>query len=208
MARYTGPVCKLCRREGEKLFLKGARCTSDKCSYDRRPYPAGQHGQRRSKATEYGIRLRQKQKVRRIYGIVERQFAGYFNKAERIDGVTGENLLVLLERRLDNVVFRMGFARTRSEARQLVLHRHFTVNGKRVNVPSFLIGKGDVVALTERSKKKPVFEQTKADADRREQPDWIEVDRDAGQGTVKELPSREAITLPIQEQLIVEFYSR
>lgn len=208
MARYTGPVCKLCRREGEKLFLKGNRCTSDKCSYDRRPYPSGQHGQRRSKATEYGIRLRQKQKVRRIYGIVERQFAGYFHKAERIDGVTGENLLQLLERRLDNVVFRMGFARTRSEARQLVLHRHFTVNGKRVNVPSFLVGKGDVIALAERSKKKVVFEQAKSDAERREQPDWIEVDRDAGQGSVKELPSREAITLPIQEQLIVEFYSR
>lgn len=208
MARYTGPVCKLCRREAEKLFLKGDRCTSEKCSFDRRPYPPGQHGQRRSKATEYGIRLRQKQKVRRIYGLVENQFAGYYHKAQRLDGVTGENLLQLLERRLDNVVFRMGLARTRSEARQLVLHRHFLVNGKRVNIPSFLVGKGDVVALAERSKKKSVFEQSKAAADRREQPDWIDVDRDAGQGTIKDLPTREAITLPIQEQLIVEFYSR
>lgn len=208
MARYTGPVCKLCRREGEKLFLKGDRCTSEKCSYDRRPYPPGQHGQRRSKATEYGIRLRQKQKVRRIYGLVEKQFAGYYHKAQRVDGVTGENLLQMLERRLDNVAFRMGFARTRSEARQLVIHRHFTVNGKRVNIPSFLVGKGDVIGLVERSKKKSVFAEASASADRREQPDWIDVDRAAGQGTIKELPTREAITLPIQEQLIVEFYSR
>ncbi len=208
MARYTGPVCKLCRREGAKLFLKGERCYTDKCSYDRRPYPSGQHGQRRSKFTEYGIRLREKQKVRRIYGMVEKQFAGYYDKAAHHKGVTGENLLQLLERRLDNAVFRMGFARTRSEARQLVRHRHITVNGKAVNIPSFLVKAGDVVAVREKSKKKNVFAESADQAGRRETPEWLEVEREAFQGTVKSLPNRESITLPIQEQLIVEFYSR
>lgn len=208
MARYTGPVCKLCRREGAKLFLKGERCYTDKCSYDRRPYPSGQHGQRRSKFTEYGIRLREKQKVRRIYGMVEKQFAGYYDKAAHHKGVTGENLLQLLERRLDNAVFRMGFARTRSEARQLVRHRHITVNGKAVNIPSFLVKAGDVVAVREKSKKKNVFAASADQASRRETPEWLEVEREAFQGTVKALPNRESITLPIQEQLIVEFYSR
>lgn len=208
MARYTGPVCKLCRREGAKLFLKGERCYTDKCSYDRRPYPSGQHGQRRSKFTEYGIRLREKQKVRRIYGMVEKQFAGYYDKAAHHKGVTGENLLQLLERRLDNAVFRMGFARTRSEARQLVRHRHITVNGKAVNIPSFLVKAGDVVAVREKSKKKNVFAESADQASRRETPEWLEVEREAFQGTVKALPNRESITLPIQEQLIVEFYSR
>ena len=208
MARYTGPVCKLCRREGAKLFLKGERCYTDKCSYDRRPYPSGQHGQRRSKFTEYGIRLREKQKVRRIYGMVEKQFAGYYDKAAHHKGVTGENLLQLLERRLDNAVFRMGFARTRSEARQLVRHRHITVNGKAVNIPSFLVKAGDVVAVREKSKKKNVFAESADQAGRRETPEWLEVEREAFQGTVKALPNRESITLPIQEQLIVEFYSR
>lgn len=208
MARYIGPVCKLCRREGAKLFLKGERCYTDKCSYDRRPYPSGQHGQRRSKFTEYGIRLREKQKVRRIYGMVEKQFAGYYDKAAHHKGVTGENLLQLLERRLDNAVFRMGFARTRSEARQLVRHRHITVNGKAVNIPSFLVKAGDVVAVREKSKKKNVFAESADQAGRRETPEWLEVEREAFQGTVKSLPNRESITLPIQEQLIVEFYSR
>jgi small subunit ribosomal protein S4 len=206
MARYTGPVCKLCRRDGMKLFLKGERCYTDKCSYDRRPYPPGQHGQRRSKATEYGLRLREKQKLRRIYGIVEKQFAGYFDKADHGKGVTGDVLLQLLERRLDNVVFRMGFARTRSEARQLVLHRHFLVNGKRVNIPSFLVNQGDVISVAEKSQSKSVFEASQEVASRRETPGWVE--REGLSGTVKMLPEREAVTLPIEEQLIVEFYSR
>lgn len=206
MARYTGPVCKLCRRDGMKLFLKGERCYTDKCSYDRRPYPPGQHGQRRSKATEYGLRLREKQKLRRIYGIVEKQFAGYFDKADHGKGVTGDVLLQLLERRLDNVVFRMGFARTRSEARQLVLHRHFLVNGKRVNIPSFLVNQGDVISVAEKSQSKGVFEAAQEVSSRRETPAWVE--REGLSGTVKMLPEREAVTLPIEEQLIVEFYSR
>ena len=206
MARYTGPVCKLCRRDGMKLFLKGDRCYTDKCSYDRRPYPPGQHGQRRSKATEYGLRLREKQKLRRVYGIVEKQFAGYFEKADTGKGVTGDLLLQLLERRLDNIVFRMGFARTRSEARQLVLHRHFLVNGKRVNIPSFLVNVNDVVSVAEKSQNKAVFEAAQEVASRREVPAWVE--REGLSGTVKMLPEREAVTLPIEEQLIVEFYSR
>ena len=189
-----------------KLFLKGDRCYTDKCSYDRRPYPPGQHGQRRSKATEYGLRLREKQKLRRVYGIVEKQFAGYFEKADTGKGVTGDLLLQLLERRLDNIVFRMGFARTRSEARQLVLHRHFLVNGKRVNIPSFLVNVNDVVSVAEKSQNKAVFEAAQEVASRREVPAWVE--REGLSGTVKMLPEREAVTLPIEEQLIVEFYSR
>ncbi|MDH5491445.1 MAG: 30S ribosomal protein S4 [Myxococcales bacterium] len=208
MARYTGPVCKLCRREGLKIFLKGSRCYTQQCSYDRRPYPPGQHGQRRIKFTEYGIRLREKQKVRRIYGVMEKQFRRYFSEADRIKGVTGENLLGLLERRLDSVVYRMGFARTRSEARQLVRHKHFSVDGRTVNIPSFLVKPGHVVAVRERSKAKPVFTTALEQSERRVTPEWVEVDRDKLVGTVKAGPNREEITLPIQEQLIVEFYSR
>ncbi len=208
MARYTGPVCKLCRREGMKLFLKCERCYTDKCSYDRRPYPPGQHGQRRMKFTEYGIRLREKQKVRRMYGLVEKQFAGYFEKAHHGKGVTGIELLRLLERRLDSAVYRLGFARTRSEARQLVLHRHFLVNGKRVNIPSYLLKPGDVVTVKEKSRQKAVFSDSLAQAERRPTPEWLELDKDAFAGTIKTLPNREDITLPIKEQLIVEFYSR
>src|SRR5688500_1365115 len=152
MARYTGPSCKLCRREGLKLFLKGERCYTDKCSFDRRPYPPGQHGQRRIKFTEYGVRLREKQKVRRIYGILERQFRGYYKKANRGKGVTGEALLTLLERRLDSVSYRLGFAWTRSDARQLVRHKHVSVNGKTVNIPSFLVKPGDKISIREKSK--------------------------------------------------------
>ncbi len=208
MARYTGPVCKLCRREGMKIFLKGERCYTDKCSYDRRPYPPGQHGQRRMKFTEYGIRLREKQKVRRMYGLVEKQFNGYFDKADRIKGVTGKNLLQLLERRLDSCVYRLGLARTRSEARQLVLHRHFLVNGKRVNIPSFLIKPGDVVSVREKSRSKAVFTDSLAAGDRRPTPEWLELEKESFTGTVKAMPNREDINLPINEQLIVEFYSR
>ena len=208
MARYTGPVCKLCRREGMKLFLKGERCHTEKCSFDRRPYPPGQHGQRRIKFTEYGIRLREKQKVRRMYGLTEKQFRRYFEMADRKQGVTGENLLQLLERRLDNVVYRLGLARTRSEARQLVLHRHFTVNGRIVNIPSFLVKANDVVALREKSREKKIFQDALEQAERRGVPGWLEFEASEFRGTVRELPGREEITLPINEQLIVEFYSR
>ncbi len=208
MARYTGPVCKLCRREGAKLFLKGERCYTEKCAFDRRPYAPGQHGQRRSKLTEFGIRLREKQKVRRIYGLLERQFRGYFHKADRMKGVTGEEFLGLLERRLDSFVYRAGFASTRSEARQTVLHRHVLVNGKPVNVPSYILRPGDKVAVKDRSKQKVRVQNALALMERRGVPEWIDFNKDAFEATVKTVPNREEITLPIQEQLIVEFYSR
>jgi small subunit ribosomal protein S4 len=191
-----------------KLFLKGDRCYTDKCSFDRRPYPPGQHGQRRMKFTEYGIRLREKQKVRRIYGMVEKQFRGYFGQADRQKGVTGENLLGLLESRLDSVVYRLGFAATRSEARQTVLHRHISVNGKTVNIPSYRVKPGDKVAVREKSRAKARIVAALEGVDRRGVPEWLELDKAAFEGTIKTKPNREAITLPIQEQLIVEFYSR
>lgn len=208
MARYTGPSCKLCRREGEKLFLKGDRCYTDKCAFDRRPYPSGQHGQRRSKPTEYGIRLREKQKVRRIYGVLERQFRKYFAEADRVKGVTGENLLALLERRMDSVIFRLGFAQTRSEARQLVRHGHFEVNGKRVDIPSYNIKVGQKIVLREKSRAIAKFTASLEAVDRRGVPEWLELDKGNFTGEMKSNPVREAITLPIREQLIVEFYSR
>jgi small subunit ribosomal protein S4 len=208
MARYIGPVCKLCRREGMKLFLKGDRCYSDKCAFDRRPYPPGQHGQARVKFSEYGLRLREKQKVRRIYGTLERQFRNYFAGADRMKGVTGENLLSLLERRLDNVVYRLGFAATRAEGRQLVLHGHLLVNGKRVNIPSYLVKVGDKVAIREKSRTIPRLKESVEGAERRGQISWLELDKPNFTGTMKTLPVREEITLPISEQLIVEFYSR
>ena len=208
MARYSGPVCKLCRREGAKLFLKGERCYTDKCSFDRRPYPPGQHGQRRMKFTEYGVRLREKQKVRRIYGMMEKQFRRYFGEADRLKGVTGENFLALLERRLDSVVFRLGFAATRADARQTVLHRHIQVNGRTVNVPSYQVRPGDKVTVKERSRAKVRIVSALEGVDRRGVPLWLELDKGAFTGTVKTMPNREEITLPIQEQLIVEFYSR
>ncbi len=208
MARYIGPACKLCRREGEKLFLKGDRCYTDKCAFDRRPYPSGQHGQRRTKVTEYGIRLREKQKVRRIYGVLERQFRKYFAEADRVKGVTGENLLSLLERRLDSVCYRFGFAATRNDGRQLVRHRHVRVNGKIVSIPSFLVKPGDKVTVHERSQATGRVGTALAGVDRRGVPEWLELDKAAFTGTVRSMPVREAITLPIREQLIVEFYSR
>ncbi len=208
MARYIGPVCKLCRREGMKLFLKGDRCYGDKCAFDRRPYPPGQHGQARVKFSEYGLRLREKQKVRKMYGILERQFRKYFAEADRMKGVTGENLLSLLERRLDNVVFRLGFSATRSEARQLVLHRHVLVNGKKVNIPSFLVKVGDNVTVREKSREIPRIKESVEGAERRGQISWLELDKPNFTGTMKTLPVREEITLPITEQFIVEFYSR
>ncbi|AKF10617.1 30S ribosomal protein S4 [Sandaracinus amylolyticus] len=208
MARYTGPSCKLCRREGEKLFLKGDRCYTDKCAFDRRPYPPGQHGQRRSKATEYGIRLREKQKVRRIYGVLERQFRKYFASADAGKGVTGEALLALLERRLDSVCYRLGFAATRSDGRQLVRHKHVLVNGKTVSIPSYLVRPNDTITIREKSRQKGRIVTALEGVERRGVPEWLSLDKGAFTGKVVSQPVREAITLPIKEQLIVEFYSR
>jgi len=191
-----------------KLFLKGERCYTDKCSYDRRPYPPGVHGQRRVKFTEFGVRLREKQKVRRIYGMLEKQFRRYFDMADRQKGVTGENFLNLLERRLDSAVYRLGLGATRAESRQIVRHKHVSVNGHVVNIPSYLLRPGDTITVREKSKQHTRIESALETASRRETPEWIEFDRESMTGTVKTLPAREAITLPIQEQLIVEFYSR
>ncbi|MGI6684239.1 MAG: 30S ribosomal protein S4 [Bacillota bacterium] len=208
MARYTGAVCRLCRREGAKLYLKGDRCYSDKCAIARRAYAPGQHGQSRKKVSEYGIQLREKQKARRIYGVLEKQFRNYFEKAERQKGVTGENLLRLLELRLDNVVYRLGFANSRIEARQLVRHGHFTVNGRRVNIPSFMVRVGEQVGISEASRKSPKFEEISELAAHKTVPAWLEMDKDALVGKVVALPEREDIDVPIQEHLIVELYSR
>jgi small subunit ribosomal protein S4 len=208
MARYIGPVCRLCRREGTKLFLKGDRCFTDKCAVDRRPYPPGQHGQRRTKFTEYGIRLREKQKVSRIYGILERQFRKYFKEADRGKGVTGETLLSILERRLDNACFRIGFAATRAEARHLVRHKHVSVNGRTVNIPSYRVKPGDKIEVREASRKMARVQSALDAAEKRGIPSWLELNRGEFAGIVKSMPVREEITLPIQEQLIVEFYSR
>ena len=208
MARYTGAVCRLCRREGMKLYLKGDRCYSDKCAITQRPYAPGQHGQGRKKTSEYGIQLREKQKVRRIYGVLEKQFEGYFEKAERQKGVTGENLLRILESRMDNVVYRLGLASSRVDARQLVRHGHFTLNGKKVNIPSLLVKTGDIVAVKDGSKKSPKL-QGIADALRAKSvPKWLEIDKENLIGRVIAQPAREDIDLPINEQLIVELYSR
>ncbi len=208
MARYTGPVCKLCRREGIKLFLKGERCYSSKCAIERRGYAPGQHGQRRSKVTEYGVQLREKQKVRRIYGVLERQFRKVFDMAERQRGITGENLLVLLERRLDNMAFRMGFAPSRTSARQLVLHGHLTVNGKALNVPSALVKAGDVLAIVPSAKENLGIKESVKNQEKRNFPSWVEVDVEKLTGTVKALPAKDDIALPVKEQLIVELYSK
>ena len=208
MARYTGAVCRLCRREGLKLFLKGERCYTDKCAIERRNYPPGQHGQARPKFSEYSIQLREKQKLRRIYGILEGQFRRYFQMADRAKGVTGETLLQLLERRMDNMVYRMGFATSRSEARQLVRHGHFSVNGRKVNVPSFLVKVGDVVAVTERSRKVVRIQEALDLAQRRGVPDWLEVSSEAFTGRVKSIPVRADLTMPINEKLVVELYSK
>jgi small subunit ribosomal protein S4 len=209
MARYTGAVCRLCRREDMKLFLKGERCYTDKCGYERRSYPPGQHGQsRRRKRSDYGEQLREKQKVKRIYGIAERQFRGYYHKATRMKGVAGENLIQLLERRLDNVVYRMGFASDHAEARQLVRHGHFTINGKKVDIPSYLVRPRDIINVREGSQKIARINEALAAVDRRGVPQWIDLDKDGFRGTVRQLPSREDVTLPIREQLIIELYSK
>lgn len=208
MAKYTDSVCRLCRRENMKLFFKGERCYTDKCAFERRAYPPGQHGQARQKPTEYGIQLREKQKVRRLYGVLEKQFRLYFARAEQLRGVTGRNLVMLLERRLDNVVYRLGFASTRSEARQLVRHGHFKINGKKVNIPSMLVRVGDQIELREKSRKiQKVLESLEA-VSRRPMPSWLELEKEAFRGSLRALPVREEITLQMDEQLIVELYSR
>jgi small subunit ribosomal protein S4 len=208
VARHTEAVCRLCRREGMKLFLKGDRCFKEKCAFERRGYPPGQHGRRRSKIQGYGIQLREKQKVKRMYGVLEKQFRNYFAKAARRKGITGATLLQLLEQRLDNVVYRLGFASSRSMARQLVAHGHIAINGRKTTIPSALIKPGSVVTLREKSRKNEQVKICLDTAKGRGVPSWLELDADQFQGTVRQLPSREEITMPIQEQLIVELYSK
>ena len=209
MARYIGPVCRLCRREDAKLFLKGDRCFSDKCGYERRQYPPGQHGQgRKKRPSDYGQQLREKQKVKRIYGLLEKQFRGYYYKASRMRGVTGENLLMLLERRLDNVALRFGFSSSHAEARQLVRHGHFTVNGKRINIPSYQVRPGDVIEVREKSRKIQKIVDALANVDRVPRPAWLELDKEAMKGKISQAPTRSDVSSDIDEQLIVELYSK
>lgn len=208
MARYTGPKCRLCRREGTKIFLKGDRCYTDKCPYERRPYPPGQHGRKRKKSSDYETQLREKQKVRRMYGILEDQFHHYFLIAERQKGVTGTNLLRLLEMRLDNIVYKMGFANSRDQARQLVRHGHVRVNGKKTDLPSVQLGPEDEVSVSEKGKKIPFVQEAIDVVDRRGIPGWIEVDSQEIKGKIKQKPERDDITFPINEHLIVELYSK
>jgi small subunit ribosomal protein S4 len=209
VARYTGPVCRLCRRERMKLFLKGERCFKEKCAIERRGYPPGQHGQRRGRRSlNYGPQLREKQKVKRIYGILEQQFRKYFQEAERRKGITGENLLILLERRLDNVVYSLGFASSRAQARQLVRHGHISVDGRRITIPSFQVREGQSIVVKENSKKNDFIRAAVESARGRGIPDWLELNAETFAGKVLTLPKREDIKLPIQEQLIVELYSK
>lgn len=209
MARHTGPVCRLCRRERLKLFLKGDRCFKEKCAVERRAYPPGQHGQRRGRRTMgYGLQLREKQKVKRIYGIEERQFRSYFKKADRKKGITGENLLIALERRLDNVVYSLGFGASRVQARQLVRHGHITVDGRKVNIPSYQVKVNQTISVKESSRKNDFIKASVETARGRGVPDWLELDPENFTGRVLHLPDREQIKIPIQEQLIVELYSR
>jgi len=208
VARYTGPVCRLCRVEGTKLHLKGDRCFTDKCAVERRNYAPGQHGQKRKKRSDYGLQLREKQKVKRMYGVLERQFKGYFQKAERQRGITGESLLIFLERRLDNVVYRLGLCSSRSEARQLVLHGHFLVDGRRVDIPSFLVKKDQKVQLRQKSQKIEKIKESLEASERRGIPKWLTLDAANFTGTIVDLPKREDVTADIQEQLIVELYSK
>ncbi len=208
MAKYRGPVCRLCRREGVKLFLKGARCMTEKCAIERRSYPPGQHGQGRQRASEYSAQLREKQKLKRIYGLQERQFRGLFGKAERKPGITGEHLLKLLESRLDNVVYRLGFASSRKEARQLVNHGHLLVNGRKTDIPGFMVRAGDVVEVRERSRNLVPVQTALEGVDGRGIPAWLELDRATFKGTVRGLPTKEELALPVNEQMVVELYSR
>lgn len=208
MARYTGPVCKQCRRETIKLFLKGDRCFTEKCAVERRTYAPGQHGQARPKVSDYAVQLREKQKVRRIYGILEKQFHGYYMKASSMKGVTGENLLQLLERRLDNVVFRLGLSGSRRESRIMVTHGHFLVNGRTVTIPSFLVKPGDTVELRQKSRPLTRFQELAAAMDRKTMAPWLELDKANMKGKVVVMPGREDIGLPINENLIIELYSK
>ncbi len=209
MSRYRGSVCRLCRRENLKLFLKGDRCYSDKCAYDRRGYPPGQHGQsRRGKISDYGVQLREKQKVKRMYGLSEDQFRLFFKRSEQKKGITGTNLLVMLECRMDNVIYRLGFVNSRAQGRQLVRHNHFLVNGKKSNIPSAQVRVGDVIEVREKSRKIQAIAESLETVPRRGLPQWLELDKDNLKGTIKALPVREDLTMPIQEQLIVELYSK
>ncbi len=208
MGRYTGAVCRLCRREKEKLYLKGDRCYSDKCAVVRHAYPPGEHGQARQKFSEYGQQLREKQKARRIYGVMEKQFRRYFKEADRRKGVTGEVLLQLLESRLDNVVFRLGLARSRNEARQLINHGHFEVNGRKVDIPSFLVKPGDLVAVRNNRKNKAVFKEIAETGEQQGTLDWLEIDHEKLLGRFLRIPQRDEIDVPLTEHLIVELYSR
>ena len=208
MARYNDAVCRLCRREGTKLFLKGDRCFSAKCGIERRAYPPGQHGQGRARFSDYGVQLREQQKVKRMYGLLEKQFADTMSRASRMKGRAGENLLILLERRLDNVIFRMGFSTSRAEARQLVRHSHFLINGRRASIPSMLVKPGAVISVAEKARKIARIAGALETLESRSVPQWVEINKETFEGTVKSLPVREDITMPIQEQLIVEWYSR
>jgi small subunit ribosomal protein S4 len=208
LARYRESVCRICRRENMKLFLKGDRCYSDRCAWERRSYPPGQHGQRRGKYSDYGVQLREKQKVRRIYGLLEKQFKSTFEKADSQKGITGTNLLLLLEGRLDNVVYRLGFANSRNQARQLIRHRHFLINGRKVDIPSFQLKAGDKIQLEEKVRNNPLILSAMEAVMRRGVPPWLEMNAAIFEGTVKAIPTREEITMPIQEQLVVELYSK
>jgi|TARA_B110000014_G_C20125588_1_gene599254 small subunit ribosomal protein S4 len=208
LARYTDSVCRLCRREGIKLFLKGSRCETAKCAIEKRAYPPGQHGQGRKKFSEYGTQLREKQKVKRIYGVLEKQFRNYFFAADKKKGITGENLLQKLELRMDNVIYRMGLASSRSTARQLVGHGHFTVNGKKMNIPSYALEQGDTIALNPNKIKKTPVKNAIENIKGKTLPDWLSFDTDSKQGIIQALPTREHVAMPIEEQLIVELYSR
>jgi small subunit ribosomal protein S4 len=209
LARYSGAVCRQCRRESAKLFLKGDRCYTDKCAIERRNYAPGQHGQRRTKVSDYGVQMREKKKVKRTYGLQEKQFRLYFAKADRMKGVTGENLLTLLERRFDSIAYRLGFAVSRAQARTMVRHGHFNINGRKVNIPSYLVRPGDVVELREKSREIVTFNESLDSVMRRGVPSWVEIDRENFKGTIKALPVRDELTTPeFQEQLIVELYSK
>ncbi len=209
MARYTDSSCRLCRREGLKLFLKGDRCYSEKCAFERRGYAPGQHGQSHKKqASDYGVQLREKQKLKRMYRLLEKQFRGYFEKADQLKGITGTNLLVLLERRMDNMVYRMGFSNSRDEARQLVTHGHFLVNSKPVNIPSYLLKAGDIITVKEGSRNITRIQEAMETVTRRGVPQWLAMDKENFNATIKMLPVREDLTMPVQEQLVVELYSK
>lgn len=208
MARYSGSVCRICRRENQKLFLKGDRCFTEKCAFERRGYPPGQHGQGRIKFSEYGLQLREKQKIKRMYGLLESQFRSLFEKASRMKGITGSHLLSMLERRMDNVVYRAGFANSRTEARQLVRHGHFTVNGKKVNLPSYLVSKGDEIATHEKSRGVARIGGALEAVKRREIPQWLELDAANFKTRIRDLPARDDITMPMEERLVVELYSK